>query len=33
MPYALTFTKHVETPDADEYMNDCCIGGDVVLVW
>jgi hypothetical protein len=31
MPYALTFIKQVETPVADEYMNDCCIGGDVVL--
>lgn len=31
MPYALTFTKQVETPGVDEYINDCCIGGDVVL--
>ncbi|MBO9689090.1 hypothetical protein [Roseateles chitosanitabidus] len=31
MPYALTFTKQVKTPDVDEYINDCCIGGDVVL--
>lgn len=31
MPYALTFSKQVEIADPDQYINDCCIGGDVVL--
>lgn len=31
MPYALTFSKQVEIADPDVYINDCCIGGDVVL--
>ena len=31
MPYTLTFSRQVEIPDADQYINDCCIGGDVVL--
>jgi len=31
MPYAMKFTKQVEPSEADEYINDCCIGGDVVL--
>ena len=31
MPYELTFTKPVETPDREQYWNDCCVGGDIVL--
>ncbi len=31
MPYALSFSKKVEITDPDQYINDCCIGGDVVL--
>lgn len=31
MPYKLTFSKQVEIADTDLYINDCCIGGDVVL--
>ncbi len=31
MPYTLTFSKQVEIADTDLYINDCCIGGDVVL--
>ena len=31
MPYALTFSKAVNVTDPDRYINDCCIGGDVVL--
>lgn len=31
MPYALTFIKQVELSRPDEYINDCCKGGDVVL--
>ena len=31
MPYALTFRKPVTILDREQYINDCCIGGDVVL--
>jgi hypothetical protein len=31
MPYAVTFSKKVDIQDPDQYINDCCIGGDVVL--
>lgn len=31
MPYTLTFSKQVAIADAGLYINDCCIGGDVVL--
>ncbi|WP_410497945.1 hypothetical protein [Chitinibacter sp. S2-10] len=31
MPYSLTFQKSVEIIDPEQYFNDCCIGGDVVL--
>ncbi|MCP5060341.1 MAG: hypothetical protein GY937_26885 [bacterium] len=30
MPYEISFTKRVESNDADEYINECCFGGDVV---
>jgi hypothetical protein len=31
MPYAISFTKRVEIADPSIYINDCCVGGDVVL--
>jgi hypothetical protein len=30
MPYELSFTKRVPITDRDQYINDCCVGGDVV---
>lgn len=31
MPYIIGFSKVVKIADPDRYVNDCCIGGDVVL--
>ena len=31
MPYALSFTRRVAVVDREQYINDCCIGGDVVV--
>jgi hypothetical protein len=31
VPYELSFTKRVTITDREQYINDCCIGGDVVL--
>ena len=31
MPYEISFTKRVPIVDRDQYINDCCIGGDVVV--
>lgn len=31
MPYELSFKKRVPIVDADQYINDCCVGGDVVV--
>ncbi|HSP70311.1 MAG TPA: hypothetical protein VLN48_21450 [Bryobacteraceae bacterium] len=31
MPYEISFTKHVPIVDRDQYINECCIGGDVVV--
>jgi hypothetical protein len=31
MPYAVNFNKLVSVADPDQYINDCCIGGDIVL--
>ena len=31
MPYELSFTKRVAIVDREQYINDCCIGGDIVL--
>lgn len=31
MPYALAFRKQVAIPDREQYINECCIGGDLVL--
>jgi hypothetical protein len=30
MPYEISFRKKIEPTDPDLYINDCCIGGDVV---
>jgi hypothetical protein len=31
MPYIVTFVKPVRITDLEQYINDCCIGGDIVL--
>lgn len=31
MPYILSFVRPVVVSDPDQYINDCCIGGDLVL--
>jgi hypothetical protein len=31
VPYQLSFTRRVAVTDREEYINDCCIGGDIVL--
>ena len=31
MPYALTFLKPVAIVNREQYINECCVGGDVVL--
>ena len=31
MPYRLKFKKPVAISDPEKYINDCCIGGDLVL--
>jgi hypothetical protein len=31
MPYIVSFVKPVEVVDPAQYINDCCIGGDLVL--
>ena len=31
MPYELTFTNVVPIADRDQYFNECCVGGDVVM--
>jgi hypothetical protein len=31
MPYELTFTKVVPIADRDQYFNECCVGGDVLM--
>src|SRR5919108_2182638 len=30
MPYELSFTKRVPLLDREEYINECCVGGDKV---
>jgi hypothetical protein len=30
MPYEVSFTKRVEVSNPDQYINECCYGGDVV---
>src|SRR5262249_878502 len=31
MPYEVSFTKKVPLLDRDQYINDCCVGGDAVV--
>jgi hypothetical protein len=31
MPYEISFTRRVAIEDRDQYINDCCVGGDVVV--
>lgn len=31
MPYTLNFNKNVEIEDREKYINECCVGGDIVL--
>jgi hypothetical protein len=31
MPYILSFVKPVAVVNREQYINDCCIGGDLVL--
>jgi hypothetical protein len=31
MPYALTFSRAIDVTDPEQYINECCIGGDMVL--
>ena len=31
MPYSVTFTKPLAGSSSEPYINDCCIGGDIVL--
>jgi hypothetical protein len=31
MPYIVGFVKPVSIADPEQYINDCCIGGDIVL--
>ncbi|HEU4939231.1 MAG TPA: hypothetical protein VFT39_22440 [Vicinamibacterales bacterium] len=31
MPYELSFTKRVPIADREQYINECCVGGDIVL--
>jgi hypothetical protein len=30
MPYEISFTKRLEIADPARYINECCIGGDIV---
>ena len=30
MPYELSFTKQVEVANPARYINECCVGGDIV---
>jgi hypothetical protein len=31
MPYELSFTKRLEIRGRDQYINECCVGGDLVV--
>jgi hypothetical protein len=31
MPYEISFVKRVPIGDREQYINECCIGGDVVV--
>lgn len=31
MPYEIAFTKRVPITDRERYINECCVGGDIVV--
>lgn len=31
MPYIVSFVRPVQVTDPEQYINECCIGGDIVL--
>lgn len=31
MPYELSFTKQLDVTNPARYINECCVGGDLVL--
>lgn len=31
MPYEIAFTKPVAIVDREQYINECCVGGDIVV--
>jgi hypothetical protein len=31
MPYEIAFTKPVTITDREQYINECCVGGDIVV--
>jgi hypothetical protein len=31
MPYIVSFVKPLDVADREQYINDCCLGGDIVL--
>jgi len=31
MPYEISFTRLVALADRDDYINECCVGGDAVV--
>jgi len=31
MPYEVTFRKRVEVVDREQYINECCVGGDIIV--
>jgi hypothetical protein len=31
MPYEIAFTKQVPIRDREDYINECCVGGDAVV--
>ncbi len=31
MPYAMSFRKSVAIVDRNQYINECCVGGDIIV--
>jgi hypothetical protein len=31
MPYEIAFTRQISITDRDQYINECCVGGDAVI--
>jgi len=31
MPYEISFSKRVAITDREQYINECCVGGDIVV--